>query len=257
MDYALDENEKLNILSAHYGDDFYIKKLISNLYEVGILPLYKLWIIDNTFKLDLSDPACEIIRFENKLEANQQHAYSLNQAIDFLNLRKVKKLLLLDSDIILSTNRNWLNWLNIVTKDYDAVVAMQEGSKVLSHPCFMFFGNIDLRILNFLDGNKSFGFDTGRLVGYQLAKEYKVQKLLAVKPKWLPFGYFYSENTIFHLTSASLAYINSRLDNGLSRAYGIKLRKNIYKSILKKKKIGIFNLYLLRIKSAIEVLLNY
>lgn len=238
---------QLAILTVHFGDELYVRGLIRNLNEVGLMPNSKLFIIDNSNSLSIDYENCEVLKFENSFTASKQHGYSLNKGLARIRFDNFQHILVLDSDVVLQS-RDWLNWIVEVSQKFDAVLAIQEGSKYLTHPCFMYLklsagGNLD-----FLEGLDEFGVDTGRLIGYKLSINYKVMKLYPRKSRNMAVGYFYLNDSIFHLTSASLPYLNSRLNNGFRRVVGILLRQEIYLKILNQKKLRRFGIFLIYLK---------
>ena len=239
----------INVISTHYGDDFYIKALISNLYDTKILPENTLYVVNNSIQdLVIEDKNIKILRFENNLVGSRQHAFGLNQCIRQLSEKESSsKLLILDSDVLLQLNVDWHQYFINLSEQFDATLAFEYGSNVLTHPCFMYLDGINSNDIDFLDGSYEFGFDTGRLIGYKLSKKYRVNKLFASRNKQIKLGDFYQNGSIFHLGSASLAYMPSRVTkNSITRMLGINLRKQIYLSMLEKfsiskgKKIQIF-----------------
>jgi|694.fasta_scaffold58727_1 hypothetical protein len=221
----------INIISTHFGDDFYIKALIRNLYEVKLLPQNKLYIINNSSQeLIIEDKNIIILKFVTPFTGGLQHSVGLNLCIKKVLKKEGKgKILVLDSDVILKKNIDWNQFFLSQSKIFNATLAMEYGSRVLTHSCFMYFDGVKIGDIDFLDGSYNFGFDSGRLIGYNLSKKYKVNKLFGERQKRLRFGDFYLNCSVFHLTSASLSYMPSRVvKNSFNRLLGINLRKQIY-----------------------------
>lgn len=172
----------------------------------------KFYIIDNGREKNLVESDfpdfVELCRIETSLEANLQHAHTLQQ---FINSSKIStnRLLILDSDIVFLSN-GWINSL-LMNTAFNAFVALQEGSRFLTHPCFILLDSQYLSILNFEEGMKEFDFDTGRLVGLQLVNSgAKVKKMPPTNYFKYGFGYTYDRESILHATSASVRYLPSR-----------------------------------------------
>jgi len=240
----------INIITTHFGDDFYIKALIKNLYEVQLLPQNMLYIINNsTQELIIRDKRIRILKFVNDLTDSRQHAAGLNMSIKKIyQLEGEKRFLVLDSDVLLKKNYDWHRYFISQSAHFDATLALERGSRVLTHPCFMYLDGIQPQDIDFLDGSNEFSFDTGRLIGYKLSKKYRVNKLSAEKNRQIKLGDFYQNGLIFHLGSASLAYMPSRVSkNSINRKLGINLRKQIHLEMLdkfivsKRKKFKIFS----------------
>lgn len=252
----------INIISTHFGDDFYIKALIANLYNAKMLPENKLHIINNSIQdLVIEDKNIKIWKFKNNLTDSRQHAFGLNQCTkQLLQQEDSKKILILDSDVLLQKNFDWHRYFISQSEKFNATLALQVGSRVLTHPCFMYLDNVSSEDIDFLDGSYEFGFDTGRLIGYQLSKKYTVNKLHADKNKQIQIGDFYQNGSIFHLGSASLAYLATRVaKNSINRTLGINLRKQIFLAMLENfsiSKIKKIQIYLAAITGSIPFKLN-
>lgn len=227
----------INIISTHFGDDFYIKALIKNLYEAQLLPQNVLHIINNSSQeLIIKDKSIRILKFVNDLTDSRQHAFGLNMCIKKIHqVGDENRFLILDSDVLLKKNYDWRQYFISQSAQFDATLALEHGSRVLTHPCFMYLDGVQPQDIDFLDGSNEFGFDTGRLIGYKLSKKYRVNKLSAEQYRQIKLGDFYQNGLIFHLGSASLAYIPSRVaKNSINRNLGINLRKQIHLEMLNK-----------------------
>jgi hypothetical protein len=248
----------LNIITTHFGSDYYVKTLIKNLHEAQLLPRNKLWIIDNSNSLEISYDCCEVLYFPSIFVGSESHIFGLNSMLRIAPKNNENKYLILDSDVLLSKHFDWEIELDRMTGDIGALLALDPSSKVLTHPCFMYFSGIDPSEIDFSAGFDGFGFDTGRLIGYHLSKKYNVRKLHAVKKQGVPLGWFYWEERIFHIGSASLAFMESRIKrNKISRLFGIYYRMYIFEQISDKFELTFISLIVIKIKCTIKTLYYY
>jgi hypothetical protein len=248
----------INIITTHFGNEYYIKTLIKNLYETQLLPNNKLWIIDNSESLKIDFYNCEVLRFPNTYQGGENHIFGLNNIFSVIPKTLENKYLVLDSDILLIKNFNWEVELDLITGSAGALLAIDPAHRALTHTCFMYFSGIEPSEIDFSAGFKEFGFDTGRLIGYHLSKKYNVKKLPISKKRGVPLGWFYWEERVFHLGSASLPYMESRIkQNKISRLFGIHYRRYIFEQISKKFEISSTSLIFIKFKSTLKTLYCY
>ena len=245
----------INIITTHFGDEYYIRTLIKNLHETHLLPKNKLWIVDNSYSLKITDFNCEVITFKNSYTGSANHFFGMNNAMRKMPENNQNKYLVLDSDVLLSKYFDWETELDLMTGMTGALLAMDPSSGVLSHPCFMYFSGINPSEIDFSSGHYEFGFDTGRLIGYHLSKKYNVKKLHATKKSHVPLGFFYWEEKIFHIGSASLAYMPNRIKTDrVSRIFGIHYRKYLFAQIFSKFEVTLISLLFIRVKCIVKTL---
>lgn len=248
----------INIITTHFGSDYYIKSLIKNLRENQLLPRNKLWIIDNSNSLKIDSSHCEVVRFPNSYVGSQNHIFGLKNIFKVIPKNHENKYLILDSDISLSKNFDWEMELDLALGGIGALLALDPAHRALTHPCFMYFSGIDSNEIDFSAGYNEFGFDTGRLIGYHLAKKYHVGKLHASKKKGVPLGWFYWDERIYHIGSASLAYMKSRTERDkISRLFGIYYRRYIFEQISNKFELTFISLTFIKIKCAVHTLYSW
>jgi hypothetical protein len=203
----------ITAISFHYGDRYWIDQLIQGLNLQQNESIKKIIIVDNSIEQDFfpreSNIPVEIKRFTNPFLANKQHAYSINFILQN-TIFETERILLLDSDIVFIDSSFFSNHLNDLSS-YDAVLALQEGSRCLSHPCFNLIKTSFIKNIDFSQGMHEMNFDTGRLVGLQLSQV--SNNILTLHPsKWFKnsFGYSYLENSFVHITSASVRQLPKR-----------------------------------------------
>ena len=245
----------INIITTHFGSEYYIKTLIKNLHEARLLPKNKLWIIDNSNTLEINYDCCEVIRFPNTYVGSENHIFGLNSMLRTIPENFENKYLILDSDVLLLKQFDWEIELDRMVGKIGALLALVPTSKVLTHPSFMYFSGVNPNEIDFSAGFSEFGFDTGRLIGYHLSKKYNVKKLHASKKNHVPLGHFYWEERIFHMGSASLAYMARRIKTDkISRIFGIYYRKYIFAQIFNKFEITFISLIFIKVKCTIKTL---
>jgi len=239
----------INIITTHFGSEYYVKTLIKNLFEAQLLPKNKLWIIDNSNSLEIDYDCCEVHRFPNTYVGSENHIFGLNNMLRTIPENSANKYLILDSDVLLLKHFDWEIELDRMAGNIGALLAMDPSSKVLTHPCFMYFSGVDCSEIDFSAGFNEFGFDTGRLIGYHLSKKYNVKKLHATKKNNVPLGHFYWEERIFHMGSASLAYMARRIKaDKISRIFGIHYRRYIFAQIYSKFELTFISLVVIKVK---------
>ena len=216
------------IISCHFGDPWWIKHTIIENNLLLYPEIRKIYVVDNSGNLNVPSITdlgiAEVKTFITDFKASKMHSAALNFSRNFsINTSHV---IILDSDLV-SLDTNLLPSILDLLAEFDAIVAMSEGSKCLTHPCFLVLSTDDFINLDFTAGQFEFGFDTGRLIGYQLiSRGRKVKKLYASKSDFFNIGYFYRELSIFHVTSSTLLQSKSR-SMKFVKYLKFKLRKSV------------------------------
>jgi hypothetical protein len=140
-------------------------------------------------------------------------------SINFL-LREIRfsssHVILTDSDCF-PINNSWLEKLQNLLQTNDAVCALENDSKSLTHPCFMVLPVDVLQKLDFLRFTREYWIDTGRLIGIQLIElGFKVRFLEPKKVfSWFSDSRFYLDKTLVHVGSASFRLIKHSNDRSI------------------------------------------
>lgn len=203
----------LSVVMCHYGDSWWVKNAITANHFLSTESVVEIVIIDNSEEgsLDLSEfknDKISLVRIPSDLKGNRQHAASLNK-LSSLNLKGFYTLIL-DTDIVIYDN-NFFEKIETILESHDALLVYVEGSKCLTHSCFQLLKTEDLIFLDFQLGMYEFNFDTGRLIGLQLAHKGRNLNIDVAHPLGIfRTGYLYKEIGILHVTSASVRQLNNR-----------------------------------------------
>ena len=207
----------MSVLITHFGDIFWVRKVI----ESGKMDeqdfIKKIWIIDqnrgdeNLLSLKKMYPKIEILTYPREGTGNHDHAASLDRFI----LEKSESiespyLLILDSDLIIR-DVNFYKKLESASNGFSAALALEPGSFFLTHPCLMLLHISTLKLINFKDCMNSVKVDTGRLIGLQLTKSgHLISFLPSTKAYGGALGFKYLGDSAFHVTSVSIRQQPSR-----------------------------------------------
>lgn len=206
-------HDRFLALICHFGDSLYVNLAIQSISFLH--PETQIIVLDNSgnFVTDssiVSDSAhVEVLQTggQTRGAASEQHASALNWALKNLE-QNSDFIIVMDSDLICTKPSQLKTILKDLIFGFDAIVALEAGSRSLSHPCFMVFRTSLSQKLDFALGMGEFGFDTGRLIGLQLAQlGERVKKLVAVSTKLTPHGDYYPEAGVVHLKSSSLGHM--------------------------------------------------
>ena len=208
----------VTLITCHYGDPWWVCNLIRQVHNLDFIK--KIFIFDNSTNSNLTeiafDSRVKVLNCPTEYSANLQHAFTLNWALRNLEIES-EWILILDSDIVFLDHK-WVNFFAENTKDYDALLTLQEGSNSLTHPCFNLIHRNQINNLDYMEGMESANFDTGRLIGLQLGSRH-VSVLRLSPTRWFKnsFGYVYCDSSILHVTSASVRFMPSRSNVKLKR----------------------------------------
>jgi hypothetical protein len=195
-----------SILTAHYGDDFWVRELLQRVQLHHRGAVKEIFIIDQNRDQEPFEPQSAIpttvVRFpahRNEFDVlGHDHPSVLQKAITEINFEG-DFLLVMDSDS-LPLSPHWGRKLQGLSH---ATLAGDPVKWGLTHPCFMAIPTEYLPAVDFTEGVLTTGIDTGRLVGHQLAsKNLFVEILRPTKAPW-GRGVLYFDNTIYHHGSAS------------------------------------------------------
>lgn len=241
-----------SVIITHYGDPFWALNAIKSL---GLQRSdFAIFILDNQGNFPKSQDyqvvdTHKIVTGSDSL----QHGNALNWMLRNTNFQS-RFIMVLDSDVMTFGNSNWFPAIIEILKRYEAIVALREGSRFLSHSCFAVFP-VRLAIkVDYTEGLKEFGFDTGTLVGLQLKREsIEVAKVTASRFKNSPIGYSYSEINLIHLTSSSLGYMKSRFKpyNLIWRLKQIS-RRELAIRLAQGRSTGRFKFFFLQVKLSLK-----
>jgi len=246
---------EFTLITCHYGDTYWVTSLLKSLSESS--EDLEFIVLDNSgnypntvssqHKLNLTVVNMTAIA---QGTGSENHASSLNWALRNLDLSG-SQILILDSDMVVLQESNFISNLKQLVKENECIVALQEGSKYLSHPCFMTFPKQIAKQLDFMEGMREFGFDTGRLIGLQLRKMgFLVKKVEAERNPFASIGYFYSSLGAVHLTSSSLQFLPSRLSRRNSLWFLKQIaRKQIHTCVQTNRKFGAKDLLIVFVRS--------
>ncbi len=192
------------LITCHFGDPFWISHTLTHVDRYSDSRISRVIVIDqdrsSTEWLLRLPRVSEVIDFEpdpNQISLlGHDHPASLNRALRTISFDSTH-VLLLDSDCF-PVKSSWLDRLSDVT------LASDPHYWTLSHPCLMAFPAQSRFDLDFAEGIADLGFDTGRLVGVQLAKSgYRVS---LTQPSHAFHGYrghYYLDGSVYHHGAAS------------------------------------------------------
>lgn len=211
------ERNSFTLVSAHFGDLFWIEQMAA---RVGSMSrpdsIEAIRIVDQDRSADTARRLAalpgspQVLSFpEDSVQIDllgHDHAATLDRCmrLDYAT----SHVIVLDSDCF-PIMADWIDRLDSLLGDHDAIVARDPAKHGLSHPCFMVLPVAALPRLHFSEGLVEAGIDTGRLVGFQLCK-------LGCKVRWdTPVrgfrgkrGYYYLDGALYHHGSAS--FVSSR-----------------------------------------------
>lgn len=202
----------LTVVTCHYGDVYWVNQLL-NYFQINCYEFIDtIYVIDNSGNFEVPNLNIGIdvkrIEFLKLPPGSPQHANSLQA---FLNSFQIEtpKLLIVDSDVVF-LNNDWIDKF-MWDSEHEAHLAIQEGSRYLTHPCFNLISSQRIKFIDYTEGMSEFGFDTGRLIGLQLARNrVSVKKIYPQRYYSNSFGYSYSNESFVHATSGSVRLMPSR-----------------------------------------------
>lgn len=197
----------ITLVTFHFGDSFWIKKLLSSVEIFKDTRIKETIIVDQSRNsahwLKTLPNVHRVLTFpEEKQQVRllgHDHPSSLNRVIretDFFT----SHVLIMDSDCF-PIRHGWLEGSNDIT------LAGVPNSPGLSHSCFMLLPVKLCYIIDFQEGIETLGMDTGRLVSIQLARAgYSVSVSAPIAAFNGLRGHFYMNGGLYHHGSASFIH---------------------------------------------------
>lgn len=194
------------LITCHFGDPFWITNTLNHVDEYSDARLAQVIIIDQDrtsapwlSKLPRLSHVIDFPVDEDQIEIlGHDHPASLNRALRSIEIR-TSHILILDSDCF-PIGPGWLNELSNVT------MASDPHYRSLSHPCLMSFPAEARVFVDFAQGIREIGIDTGRLVALQLAQSGFPVTFTHPTPAFRGYrGHFYLDGAVYHHGSASFS----------------------------------------------------
>lgn len=197
----------ISFVTTHFVDFDWTSLLVRNIRKFTppekikeILIINQDRTVESRDRLLALDPSVRVVEYPRselhfKLQLHD-HAAVLNQAIrDVVG----ESVCVFDSDAH-PLNKKWLPNCERIFEYYDAILGLQPGRVIDTHPCFMFFKDLDLKLeIQFDEGLEAEKVDVGRRVGIQLLKQGKKVYLAASKYAFYgQCGFFYLDSIYHH-----------------------------------------------------------
>lgn len=234
--------KNISFITAHFYDFDWTTLLVKNITRFTddqlvkeILIINQDRTVESREKLQALHPKVRVLEYPvSELHYKLQwhdHAHVLN-----LSLAEAvgDYVCIFDSDAH-PINEKWIGLCEEIFRYYDAILALQPGRVMLTHPCFMFMKNTDLKnILRFDEDLLEKGTDVGRKVGIQLInqgkKVYMAGSRDAFHGQW---GHTYLD-VIYHHQSGSFRgskerEIQKRIKWQIGFFKGVVVKRGIYK----------------------------
>jgi len=217
------------LVSCHFGDPFWITHMLKQVDALSDERIARVVLVDQSREsgalLATLPRVSEVLAFPPDLDQIEMmahdHPASLNRAMSAIDF-STSHVLVMDSDCF-PVDASWLDRLSHATMASDPFY----GS--LSHPCLMAFPAELAPRVDFADGIREIGIDTGRLVGLQIAKT--GTKVTFARPEVAFSGYrghFYLDRSVYHHGSASfIAAEDERLTRQVSPQREMRYRSYI------------------------------
>ncbi|MGX8011145.1 hypothetical protein ACVDG8_020365 [Mesorhizobium sp. ORM8.1] len=211
----LHERNSFTLISAHFGDLFWIEQMaahVASMSRPGSIEAMR--IVDQDRRPEVARRLAalpghpEVLSFpEDGAQIallGHDHPAALNRCmqLDYATTHVI----VLDSDCFPIT-ADWIDRIDTILADHDAIVARDSSKYGLSHPCFMVLPVPLLSKLNFSEA----GADTGRLIGLQLGR---LDCTLGWDTPTPAFrgrrGQYHLDGALYHHTKASFVTSNQR-----------------------------------------------
>jgi hypothetical protein len=253
----LHERHSFTLISAHFGDLFWIEQMaahVASMSRPGSIEAIRIVDQDRSTEIARRLAALpghpEVLSFPKDdaqiAVLSHDHPAALNRCmqLDYAT----SHVIVLDSDCF-PISVDWIDRIDRLLADHDAIVARDSSKHGLSHPCFMVLPVTLLRKLDFGDGVLGAGFDTGRLIGLQLCR---LGCRLGWDTRTQAFhgwrGQYYLNGALYHHTKASFvssnqrnlhSQVNARVErffrNKIEREdFALSLAERIYLRLLKR-----------------------
>lgn len=202
-------NNTYTLITFHFGDLKWINLWLQFVLASSDERVQKILIVDQNRKANLDfstvDDRISTVKFPKDLEQIQlmghDHAASINRSINE-TVFETSHIAIFDSDCFPINSE----WLDLVENQNLPVLASDPSKWGLTHPCFMVFSVSDASKLDFAQGFKELGIDTGRLVGLQFVEKGITPTIVrSTKGFRGKRGDIYLNNSIYHHGSSSFA----------------------------------------------------
>lgn len=210
-------NHTYTLICSHFGDPFWITHRLNQVDRQSDHRVERVVVVDQS--RESSSVLSQLPRVESVLtfppDSDQMellghdHPAALNRAIEVTDC-ETSHIMILDSDCF-PLNSSWLDLLDNVT------LARDPAKWGLSHPCFVSFPSGLGSVVDFAEGLREVGMDTGRLLGLQIERSGTRVNFTHPQAAFRGIqGHYYLERSLFHFGSASFG---SSLDPRLSGRY--------------------------------------
>lgn len=202
-------NNTYTLITFHFGDSKWINLWLQFVLACSDERVQKILIVDQNrkAKIDFSSVDDRISTLKFPKDSDQiklmghDHAASINKSLNE-TVFETSHIVIFDSDCFpINTG-----WLDLVEEQNLPVLASDPSKWGLTHPCFMVFSVSDASKLDFAQGFKELGIDTGRLVGLQFIEKGITPTIVrSTKGFRGKRGDIYLNNSIYHHGSSSFA----------------------------------------------------
>ncbi len=219
------------IITCHFGDIFWINHCLRQIDKFSDSRIEAVIVVDQSraaadalMRLPRVTKVLSFPKDATQIEIlGHDHPAALNRALAELEI-ETSHIIILDSDCF-PVNSGWLGKLR------DLTVASDPAMWGLSHPCLMAFPVRFQHTLDFAEGLREVGLDTGRLVALQIARTGTEVWFTRAKPAFDGYkGDLYLSGSIYHHGSASL--VEANIEQWLS---GVRVDK--YREVLFRRKV--------------------
>jgi len=217
------------VVSCHFGDPFWITHTLNQIDALSDDRIASVVLVDQSRKsadyLTTLPRVGQVLTFPPDLDQiswmAHDHPASLNRAMAAIDFT-TSHVLVLDSDCF-PIDASWLDRLSNATMASDPFY----GS--LSHPCLMAFPAEVAPKLDFAEGIREIGIDTGRLVALQITKAGTPVTFTRPAVAFSGYrGHFYLDRSVYHHGSASfMAADDERLTRQVSPQREMRYRSYI------------------------------
>lgn len=220
----------ISFITTHFYDFEWTELLVRNIFRFTDDTLIKEIVIVNQDRTKVSRDRLEklgrkirVVEYPRSEEhfklMGHDHPVVLNRAITEVTGDYV---CIFDSDAHPFSD-NWMDSCQQIFKYFDAILALHPCSLLLTHPCFMFYRNIEGSLpIAFDQGLFDSGFDTGRLIGLQMTQAGQKVYLAAPQRAFCGvWGYIYLGAIYHHISGSFRGASDGRLKSqvGFSNRY--------------------------------------
>lgn len=246
------------VLTCHFGDPAWVRHSLAMLDRFSDGRVREVVVVDQdraaSKGLDGLPRVRQVIQFpvdEDQVAIlGHDHPASLNRALGTIEIR-TSHVIVLDSDCF-PIDASWLDRLEDVT------LAGDPAKWGLTHPCIMVFPAQVAAEIDFAEGLREVGIDTGRLIGLQLARRgYQVAMSRPEGAFRGKRGTLYLDRTVYHHGSSSFLSssdprLRSSVDAVSERVYRSAVMAGAYQLSLSNR----FRLFTHRLRCRAQALLR-